>query len=80
MNSNELLNVLSILLGLQNLQENREQSAHNDVQVANEQQAKLILEEVRALVKDVHSHLAKQDDILSEIYRKVVLEVDNGDT
>ena len=38
MNNNNFLdavNILSLILAIENLQENREQSQHNDVQVAN---------------------------------------------
>ena len=39
----DILNVLSFMLGIENLQENRTQSAHNDVQAANQQQAEYLL-------------------------------------
>lgn len=42
-----LLNVLSILLGYENLIENRQQSAQNDVAAANDQQARYLLGEIR---------------------------------
>ena len=47
-NNNEIdiLAVISVLLGLQNLNENRQQSAHNDVQAANDKQAAYLLEEI----------------------------------
>mgnify|MGYP006895547094 FL=1 len=38
-NNGDWLNILSILLALQNLQENREQTKQNDVQAANDKQA-----------------------------------------
>lgn len=46
-NNGDLLNIVSILIGLQNLQENREQTAHNDVQIANDNQAKFLLNELK---------------------------------
>ena len=52
MNNNEmtsifdLLSALSLIIGMQNLQENREQTAHNDVQAANSQQARFLLQEL----------------------------------
>lgn len=46
-NNGDLLNIVSILIGLQNLQENREQTAHNDVQIANDNQAKFLLDELK---------------------------------
>lgn len=45
-NSQDILNAISILLGLQNLQENRKQSEHNDVQMANDKQAEYLLNEI----------------------------------
>lgn len=47
-NNGDLLNIVSILLALQNLQENREQTKQNDVQTANDKQAKLLLDEIGA--------------------------------
>lgn len=42
----DLLNLASVLIGLQNLNENRTQSAHNDVQRENDKQAKFLLQEI----------------------------------
>ena len=38
-NADNLLNVISIMIGYQNLMENREQSAHNDIEKHNQKQA-----------------------------------------
>ena len=43
-----LLAAFSFLLGYENLIENREQSRQNDVQSANDKQAKYLLEELNA--------------------------------
>ena len=67
-NFGSLLGALSVLLGLQNLQENREQSAHNDVESANDKQAAYLLEQIRGMFEEQNALLAK---ILS------VLEADN---
>jgi hypothetical protein len=61
--NDNLLNILSVFLALQNLQENREQSAHNDVQIANDNQAKLILTEI-------NGKFAEQNKMLEEILNK----------
>ena len=37
---------LLLIIGMQNLQENREQSKHNDIQAANAEQAKYLLSEI----------------------------------
>lgn len=42
------LALMSILLGYKNLVENREQSKQNDVQSANDKQAKYLIEELNA--------------------------------
>lgn len=45
-NDFDLLQILSIILGYQNLIENRQQSTHNDVTAANDKQAQFLLEEL----------------------------------
>ena len=57
----DILNVLSFMLGIENLQENRTQSAHNDVQAANQQQAEYLLEE------KINKKFEEQNKILGEI-------------
>lgn len=59
-NNGDLLNIVSILIGLQNLQENREQTAHNDVQIANDNQAKFLLNELK-------KQFDEQNKMLNEI-------------
>lgn len=54
-----LLNVISILLGYENLMENRQQSADNNVNMA---QAKQILD-------DLHEQFAYQNRLLEEILK-----------
>lgn len=49
----DLISVLSFMLGYQNLQENRQQSAHNDVSAANDRQAKFLLEELVYCLDDI---------------------------
>ena len=41
-----LINILSFVVGLQNMRENELQSAHNDVQAANDKQAHYLLQEI----------------------------------
>lgn len=57
----KLLSVLSILLGVQNLQENRQQSAHNDVSAANDKQAQYLL-----------AALSKKFDEQNEMLKKIL--------
>lgn len=59
-NADNLLNVISILIGYQNLMENRQQSAHNDIEKHNQKQAKIILD-------DLHAKFEEQNHLLQEI-------------
>ncbi len=60
-----LLDVISILIGYQNLLENRQQSADNDVNRSNQEQAKKILD-------DLHGQFAAQNEMLE--YQNNLLE------
>ena len=40
------INIFSFIIGLKNLEENREQSKHNDVQAANDRQAEFLLSDI----------------------------------
>lgn len=53
----DIISVLSFMLGYQNLQENRQQSAHNDVSAANDRQAKFLLEELGRKFEEQNSML-----------------------
>lgn len=60
-NALNLLNIYSIILAEQNLIENREQSAANDVHAANDEQANFLLEE-----------LGKKFDEQNEILKRIM--------
>ena len=45
-NEADILAIISVLLGMINVNENRQQSAHNDVQSANDRQAEYLLQEL----------------------------------
>lgn len=62
-----ILNALSLIIGMQNLQENREQSAHNDVQIANDEQAKQLLYEIHNMFEEQNIMLR---EILEILHRK----------
>lgn len=55
-----LINLLSLVVGLQNLEENREQTEHNDVQKANDKQAKYLLDKL-------NQKFGEQNDMLKKI-------------
>ena len=63
----DLLNAISIIIGIQNLKENREQSAHNDVQIANAEQARYLLAEIALQFKEQNEILSEQTNMLQEI-------------
>ena len=73
MNSNDnfldMLNAISVILGIQNLQENREQSAHNDVQAANAKQAEYLLAEIAKQFEEQNRILLEQTDMLQQILK-----------
>ena len=64
LNSIDILSVASLLLGYENLVENREQSAQNDIQAANDQQAKRLLLELGR-------RFDEQNEMLREILKAV---------
>lgn len=63
----ELINVISLIIGMENLKENREQSYHNDVQKANDNQAKYLLEEMNKQFEIQNQILHEQNLMLGRI-------------
>lgn len=60
----DVLAVASFLIGCQNLQENRQQTAQNDVNAANDKQAKYLLTELHRLFEE-------QNEMLTEILKEL---------
>lgn len=60
----DMLGVASFLLGVENLMENRQQSAQNDVGAANDKQASYLLSEIG-------KRLDRQDRTLEAIVEKL---------
>lgn len=60
-----LLDIISILIGYENLMENRQQSADNDVNSANQRQAKQILDDLHSQF-DIQNEVLKYQNSLSE--------------
>lgn len=60
----DMLGVASFLLGVENLMENRQQSAQNDVGAANDKQASYLLSEIG-------KRLDRQDRTLEAILEKL---------
>ena len=59
-----LINILSFMVGVENLNENRIQSAHNDVQTANDKQAEYLLNEINRRFDEQNKILARLVDLL----------------
>lgn len=61
------INILSFMIGLKNLEENREQSKHNDVQAANDQQAEFLLSDIHKQFEEQNRILEQQNQLLYEL-------------
>lgn len=66
-NLGNLLDLISILLGWQNLIENRQQSAYNDVQKANKVQERHMLDDLHAQFDEQNEILKYQNSLLEQI-------------
>ena len=62
-----LINVLSFVIGCSNLQENRAQSAHNDVQAANLAQAEYLLNGINRRFDEQNKILDEQNIMLARL-------------
>ena len=62
-----LLDLISVLVGLENLMENRQQSAENDVNLANQRQAKEILDDLHKQFDKQNAMLEYQNHLLEQI-------------
>ena len=66
-----LINILSFMIGLENMNENRIQSAQNDVQMANDKQVKYLLEEI-------NRRFDEQNEILRSIQKELDKMLQSG--
>ena len=62
----DLINTLSLIIGIKNLQENREQSAQNNIQAENDKQAKYLLSELNKQFEEQNNLLNKIINILEK--------------
>lgn len=62
-----LLDIISILLGYENLMENRQQSAENNINKSNQEQAKQILDDLHEQFNEQNAMLEYQNQLLVEI-------------
>lgn len=63
----DILSLVSLFLGYQNLIENREQSAHNDVSAANDKQAAYLLSEFSRQIDEQNQKLDEILQLLKQI-------------
>lgn len=75
-NYSDLLNALPLILAVENLSENRQQSQYNDVHKANDEQAKLLLEKINERFAEQNENIDRilkiqqnHTDMLREIYQ-----------
>ena len=65
-NYSDLLNALSLILAVENLSENRQQSQYNDVHTANDEQAELLLENINKRFAEQNENIDRIIGILQE--------------
>lgn len=66
----DLISIFSLVLGYENLLENRQQSAQNDVGAANDAQTQFLL-------KNVYARFEEQDKALAKIQQKLDMIIDS---
>lgn len=64
LNGLDILTVASFLLGYENLLENRQQAAQNDVNAANDKQAEYLLNELHRLFEEQNAMLKEILEVL----------------
>ena len=65
--NNELINILSFVVGLENMRENRLKSAQNDVQSANDRQSEYLLNEINRRFDEQNKILEEQNVMLARL-------------
>lgn len=68
-NFGNLLDIISILLGYENLMENRQQSAENNINKSNQEQAKQILDDLHEKFNEQNKMLEYQNHLLEQILK-----------
>lgn len=67
----ELLNIIAFLIAIENLEENRQQSRHNDVQAANDRQARRMMKEINKRFDEQNKILERQNALINELMRMI---------
>lgn len=60
----DLVSILSYIIAIENLYENRQQSAQNDVQAANAKQEQHLLKEIKRMFEEQNQMLEEIIDML----------------
>lgn len=68
------IDIIALLIGLQNLMENRIQTAQNDVNAANDAQAEYLLSEINRRFDEQNEILAEQNRKIDDLLKR--LEID----
>lgn len=76
-NDVDILSLIGVMLGYSNLIENRQQSAHNDIEKHNKQQEKHILDDLHKQFEIQNDLLYYQNNLLHEIIN--ILKGENKD-
>lgn len=69
--NNTLIDIIALFIGLQNLYENRVQTAQNDVNTANDQQAEYLLSEINRRFDEQNEILAEQNRMIESLLEKI---------
>ena len=62
-----LINILSFIVGLQNMRENELQSSNNDVQASNDKQAHYLLQEINRRFDEQNKIIEEQKRMLERL-------------
>lgn len=77
-NYSDLLNALSLILAVENLKQNEAQSQYNDVHRANDEQAELLLGNIKKRFAEQNDMLREHTALLTEILEILRKESEYG--
>lgn len=72
------VDLMALVISILNLQENRAQTAYNDVHAANDKQAEFLLGEIRKMIDEQNRRLERQDEVLAKL-TAMIERLANGD-
>lgn len=62
----DILQIVSLIIGMQNLQENREQTQYNDVQSATDRQTRYMMQEIHKNFEELNAKIDKVVSLLEQ--------------